>query len=71
MSKSNSSNKKKIAIALMSTLFCAGNGNRNNISAMNTIEKNKTQSSQTLAAVGGRLFVIISLVNKDLLRIRN
>lgn len=53
MSKSNSSNKKKIAIALMSTLFCAGNGNRNNISAMNTIEKNKTQNPQTLTAVRG------------------
>lgn len=53
MSKAKNNNKKKIAIALMSTLFCAGNGNRNNISAMHTIEKNKTQNPQTLAAVGG------------------
>lgn len=53
MSKAKNNNKKKIAIALMSTLFCAGNGNRNNISAMHTIEKNKTQNPQTLAAVRG------------------
>ncbi len=53
MSRSNK-NKKKVAIALMSTLFCAGNGNRNNISAMNTIE-NKAQSPQTIVAVGGQL----------------